>query len=78
MSTSNRNPYQVTTVRCAAPGCSNLRRQANHWFVAVEQEDAFFCRPYLHDAQIATTEKPVCGQACAQKIFERYLTKQTV
>ena len=30
--TKPRNPHLLTTAKCAAPGCTNVRREANHWF----------------------------------------------
>lgn len=72
-----RNPHLVTTVKCAAPGCTNVRREANHWFVtSVEQR--FTCRPYSAAADLRPLDEPACGQACAQKLFERYLAKPAV
>jgi hypothetical protein len=73
--TKLRNPHLVTTVKCAAPGCANVRREANHWFV-ISVEQRFTCRPYSAAADLRSTDKPACGQACAQKLFERYLAKQ--
>lgn len=74
--TTSRNPHLVTTVKCAAPGCTNVRREANHWFV-ISIEQRFTCRPYSA-ADLRSTDEPACGQACAQKLFERYLAKQTL
>jgi len=71
-----RNPYLVTTVKCAAPGCANVRREANHWFV-ISTDQRFTCRPYSA-AGLRSTDEPACGQACAQKLFERYLAKQAL
>ena len=75
--TQSRNPHLVTTVKCAAPGCTNVRRQANHWFV-ISVEQRFTCRPYSATADLRPADQPACGQACAQKLFERYLAKQAL
>lgn len=75
--TKLRNPHLVTTVKCAAPGCTNVRREANHWFV-ISIEQRFTCRPYSAAGGLRSTDEPVCGQACAQKLFERYLAKQAL
>jgi hypothetical protein len=75
--TKPRNPHLVITVKCAAPGCTNVRRQANHWFV-ISVEQRFTCRPYLATADLRPLDEPACGQACAQKLFERYLAKQAL
>lgn len=70
------NPFLVTTVKCAAPGCTNIRGKTNHWFVALINQHRFVCRPYLPVTSLGPADEPVCGQACAQKIFERYLARQ--
>ncbi len=74
---NSRNSHLVTTVKCAAPGCSNVRREANHWFV-ISVEQRFTCRPYSAAPRLRPLDQPACGQACAQKLFERYLAKQAV
>ncbi len=68
-----RNPHLVTTVKCAAPGCTNVRRETNHWFVTSADRDRFVCRPFIPAAGLRSSDEPACGQACAQKLFERYL-----
>jgi hypothetical protein len=75
--TKLRNPHLVTTVKCAAPGCTNVRRETNHWFVT-SAELRFTCRPYVVMADLRSADEPACGQACAQKLFERYLAKQAL
>jgi hypothetical protein len=71
-----RNPHLVTTMKCAAPGCTNVRRETNHWFVTSVERDRFTCRHYLPTAGLRAADEPACGQACAQKLLERYLAKQ--
>ena len=73
-----RNPHLVTTVKCAAPGCTNVRREANHWFVTAVENERFICRHYNPAAGLRAADEPACGQACAQKLLERYLAKQNV
>ena len=75
--TKPRNPHLVTTVKCAAPGCTNVRRETNHWFVT-SAEQRFTCKPYPATANLRSTDEPACGHACAQKLFERYLAKQAL
>ena len=72
-----RNPHLVTTVKCAAPGCTNVRRDANHWFVTAVEQQQFICRPYQSATSLRLADEPACGQACAQKLLERYLARQT-
>ncbi len=74
--TKARNPHLITTVKCAAPGCTSVRREANHWFV-ISADQRFICRPYSA-AALRSSDEPACGQACAQKLFERYLAKQAL
>ena len=74
---NNRNPHVITTVKCAAPGCTNVRREANHWFVVAVEQQRFTCRPFASAAPLRLADEPVCGQACAQKLFEKYLARRT-
>jgi hypothetical protein len=69
------NPHLITTVKCAGPGCANVRRESNHWFLLTFKEDKFICRPYLPAYGLRQSDQPVCGQACAQKLFERFLAR---
>jgi hypothetical protein len=71
------NPHLVITVKCAAPGCTNVRREVNHWFVT-SAEHRFICQPYSVTARLRPTDEPACGQSCAQKLFERFLAKQAL
>jgi hypothetical protein len=72
------NPHVVTSIRCAGPNCQAVRKEANHWFLVtlIEKSEgvdaAFYCRA-LEPDDLQPEEKPVCGQACAQKIFEHWL-----
>lgn len=73
------NPYKVETVRCAGPGCANVRRETNHWFrirMSPSGEHAaanFVCTPYAAVDELDEDDYPVCGQACAQKLFDQFL-----
>src|SRR5258708_37171064 len=75
MSSDKRNPYMVLTVRCAGAGCTNVRGHANHWFVTSVEEGVFVCRAYSSRISLREHDEPVCGQACAQKVFEKWLQK---
>ena len=59
--TQSRNPHLVTTVKCAAPGCTNVRREANHWFVT-SADQRFTCRPYSATADLRSTDERACGR----------------
>lgn len=68
------NPFAVTTVKCAGPGCDAVRRDVNHWFTTAVIKGGFYCFPF--DAVLLNnSDKPVCGQQCAQKLFEQFLSK---
>lgn len=67
------NPHLVITVKCAGPGCPNVRRESNHWFLITLERDSFFCRPYLPACGLGPLDLPVCGNSCAQKLLDRFL-----
>lgn len=69
------NPHLVTTVKCAGPGCANVRRESNHWFLITIELGTFICRPFSFTINLQGDDKPVCGQACAQKLLECFLAK---
>lgn len=69
------NPFLVTSVKCAGPGCEHVRRDVNHWFtIDMNSAGRFICLPFVPEG-IKEWEKPVCGAACAQKLFEQFLSK---
>lgn len=69
------NPNDVRTVRCA--GCGATRQEANHWFVVSMIDRRFWCEPLESWAErhsrLALKDSPVCGQACGQKLFEKWM-----
>jgi hypothetical protein len=80
------NPHEIKTVKCAH--CGAVRQEANHWFVIVVTKGRFRCAPLLvpptngagprskTGRTLRKAEEPVCGQQCAQKIFEKYLAQE--
>lgn len=75
------HPAQLNTVRCMAAPCEQIKRESNHWFVVSLTLDepesggtGFTCIRYTSGMEIYEGEKPVCGSACAQKLFEKFLT----
>ena len=72
------NPAKINTVRCMAVPCEQIKREANHWFVVaitdVADDKGFICFRYTDGMELAEYEKPVCGPACAQRMFEKFLT----
>lgn len=76
MSEPSTNPYDVDTVRCAGPGCDQIRKQTNHWFsIVIGSDGSFVCWPFDKIALLPEM-KPVCGAACAQKVFQQFLDKR--
>jgi hypothetical protein len=73
------NPFAVTTVRCAGPGCTKVRQECNHWFVVQVVKyvngTGFSCAPLMMSRELGIDDRPVCGQACAQKLFEQWMQK---
>jgi hypothetical protein len=72
------NPFTAPVIRCAFPNCEHIRKEANHWFVVTTTDfgppkEAFVCFSYMAEIELDDDEFPVCGQQCAQKMFERYL-----
>lgn len=71
------NPYVTPQFRCAGPNCEAVRKASNHWFVIWPGAGGVFhCAPlslFQYPDELLSDMKPVCGQACAQKIFEQYL-----
>lgn len=75
------NPHEVITVKCAH--CGKFREQTNHWFTVWmgdarprkhgEFGPAFGCWPLDISMPLQEDELPACGQACAQKLFERWM-----
>lgn len=69
------NPFAVQTVRCAGPNCEAIRKEVNHWFVVSTVAGRFIAEPFESWEDLSANDHPVCGQACAQKLFEQYLSK---
>ena len=70
-----RNPHSVRSVKCAV--CGKVRQEVNHWFV-VRTVCFFVCWPFSEseEAELEPDERPVCGQGCAQKEFECWMTEK--
>lgn len=74
MNTLKRNPYLVTAVRCAGPGCGTTQKEDSLWFVTKIEQRAFICLPYAVGRPLLSSEQPVCGHLCASRLFDRYLS----
>jgi endogenous inhibitor of DNA gyrase (YacG/DUF329 family) len=79
------NPYIIKTVKCA--DCGKAKQEGSHWFVLTVANGSFRCSPLgcstaaeptplcgSPGVRLTKSQAPVCGQQCAQKVFERYLT----
>lgn len=67
------NPHEVKTVKCA--GCGTIRQEANHWLtVDVDATGRFIALPFVPGG-LKDSERPVCGQACAQQEFGKWMTR---
>lgn len=80
MGANGAHPAAVNTVRCLGPNCNAVRLTANHWFVCERTNiygagEAFRCFPYEPGMPLEAHQHPVCGPGCAQKLFEKYLTR---
>jgi len=67
------NPHTVITVKCAS--CQTIKQEANHWFVASTIHGKFISEPMETWGELAATDLPLCGEACAQKEFGKWLAK---
>ena len=68
------NPHIV----CAGPNCGAIRKEANHWFVIKfpgTENKVFHCEPLTDPKNLRPWNKPVCGQSCAQKLFDTWMAK---
>jgi endogenous inhibitor of DNA gyrase (YacG/DUF329 family) len=68
------NPHSITTVKCA--NCGKVKQEANHWFLICTQAGVFGCYPFDYVKEIRDRDMPVCGQSCAQRELETWMTKQ--
>jgi len=68
------NPYTGPAVRCAGPNCEQVKKETNHWFV-VRIAAGFECYRFNEASAMLSDHMPVCGQSCAQKLFEQYLSE---
>jgi len=73
------NPYMVpATVRCAAPGCKNVRGENNHWFVLLPETDQKLFEMFRYAESLVRNfprAMPLCGEACALKVMSEQLQK---
>jgi hypothetical protein len=69
------NAYVRNVVHCAGPNCDAVRKDVNHWFLVGFVDGTFCCRAF--DGVVMFPEDlPVCGQQCAQRLFEQWLNRR--
>ena len=68
------NAYVRNVTRCAGPGCEQVRTASNHWFLIGFVDGVFCCRTF--EGEMRPEDLPVCGQQCAQRIFEQWLNRR--
>lgn len=76
MPRQGRNCHEVSTIKCAAPGCRNTQSGAtDRWFVTLIERGVFYCRQYSASRPLRRFEQPACGQACAVRLFDWFLSR---
>jgi len=78
------NEFQSQVIRCSGPNCQETRKSTNHWFIiSIDEEPSdpiFACWPLdmdsIEEFGLSKEQRPVCGQSCAQKLFEDWMTRQ--
>ncbi len=68
------NAYVRNVVHCAGPNCDAVRKDVNHWFLVGFVDGVFCCRAF--DDVMRPEDLPVCGQQCAQRLFEQWLNRR--
>jgi hypothetical protein len=69
------NESTIRTVRCSAPGCEEIRREVNGWFLCYVENGMFLSHPYIPGVALKSNQGVACGQAHAGKLYESYLNK---
>lgn len=69
------NPHKIETVKCAT--CGVQKQACNHWFIVRIDEGfpCFACWPFDAFEELFPKDIPVCGQGCAQRQLELWMTK---
>lgn len=68
----------VTIIRCDGPNCEHIKGENNHWFTVWVKEDGgkyedteeFHCIRGIVGREV----KYACGQECATKMFNSFLS----
>jgi hypothetical protein len=72
------NPHIKTVVQCGAPNCKNVRAEANHWFIVIDDVQPsgmmFGVWPFTMEIlESVASAVPVCGEECLAKMVSRVL-----
>jgi hypothetical protein len=74
MAKRTSNQYALHTLRCAACSCCQIRTEVgHHWLITVVSAGKFVCRSYDPQLPLRRSERPVCGQGCALRVFDSFL-----
>lgn len=73
------NPYLNPSVSCAGPGCQHKTGDSKSWWIlrVTNQNESvgLLIQPFNFVLLAKRSDaKPVCGQACAQKLVANFLT----
>lgn len=66
---------QVTTFNCDNPGCKEVKKDCNHWWIVNTKGGVFHLFP-LGD-HVAKGEEIACSYDCVIKILARYMGSVT-
>jgi hypothetical protein len=73
---------KITTYRCDAPNCDQMKNKMNSWFVFTidKTRNQLACMPLDGNEDLFAQTPPVgmvigvlCSHECAQKVFESFL-----
>lgn len=64
---------EVKTYSCDAPGCHNLKKESNHWWIITFNPSGLLLYPMSNEAKLKSDSRTVCGRECVQKIIEQYM-----
>lgn len=65
----------IQTVKCDGPGCDQIRRDVNHWFICWRESDRFMIAPWNNSLARELDVLHACGSACVLKLVAAFLGK---
>lgn len=76
------NTGSVSTVKCTAYPCEQIKRQSNNWHIVWSDGPGgmFHSVDYTEGMLrvIGDQARVVCGPACAQRLYEKYLSGKSI